>query len=306
MPYLRLRLRNVTFHRKRTRPGLGRGSSYRSICPPMILFKTKVLKIVRLRAHQATAVPSILESLCLKPLGAMLTLLNTQLEKRYRVLFLVSVPLPGILLINEDDSLCSLVQASSEQLREVEPRSQSPAANSETFAKRNGSIEDLDEADNVERDLESSSYSLDVGGGLQGRPSSNSDNSVQCKVDLRNVQTRKGKSKPAAQENMSGFGSDILNSVPLGSALKKPAKMALEEPPDSPTSLALGSAPRQPAKMALEELPDSAEFFAGLQGGRATTSSQVLVEDMEEREEGQRMSSVWEEDSSAVDLHQDT
>ena len=50
--------------------------------------------------------------------------------------------------------------------------------------------------------------------------------------------------------------------------------------------------------MALEEPPDSAEFFAGLQGGRATTSSQVLVEEMEEGEEGQRMSFVEEEDYS--------
>ena len=193
---------------------------------------------------------------------------------------------------------------------EVEPRSQSPAANSETdldFAKRKRSVEDLDQADDVERDLESSSYSLDAGGVLQGRPSSNLDNSVQCKVDLRNVTyTISVKSKPAALENRSGSGSDILNSLPLGSAFNKPAKMASEEPPDSPTSLALGSVPRQPAKMALEELPDSAEFFAGLQGGRATTSSQVLVEDIEEREEGQRMSSVEEEDYSVVDLHQDT
>merc|ERR1719462_808476 len=50
--------------------------------------------------------------------------------------------------------------------------------------------------------------------------------------------------------------------------------------------------------MALEELPDSAEFFAGLQGGRATTSFQVLVEEMEDRDEGQRMSSVEDEDHS--------
>ena len=199
------------------------------------------------------------------------------------------------------------LQASPEQLMEVEPRSQSPAANSETeldFAKRSRSVEDLNKVDDVERDLESSSSSLDAGGVIQGRPSSNY--SVQCKVDLRNVQTRKGKSKPAALEDRSGFGSDILNSLPLGSTLKKPANMALEEPPDSPTSVALGSVPRQPANMALEKLPDSAEFFAGLQGGRATTSSQVPVEEMEEREEGQRMSSVGEEEYSVVDLHQDT
>ena len=117
--------------------------------------------------------------------------------------------------MHEDVSICSIVQASPEQLMEVEPRSQSPAANSETFAKRNGSVEDLDKADGVERDLESSSYSLDAGGVIQGGPSSNSDYSVQGKVDLRNVQTRKGKSNPAALGNRSGFGSDILNSLPL-------------------------------------------------------------------------------------------
>ena len=199
------------------------------------------------------------------------------------------------------------MQASPEQLKEVEPISRSPAANSETFAKRNGSNEDLDEAEDVERDLESSSYPLDAGGVIQGRPSPNSDNSVQCKVDLGNVTyTISVKSKPAALENRSGFGSAILNSLPLGRALERPANMALEEPPDSPTSLALGSAPRQPAKMALEELPDRAEFFAGLQGGRATTSSQVLVEEIDDREEGQRMSSVEEEEYSVVDLHQDS
>ena len=84
------------------------------------------------------------------------------------------------------------LQDSPEQLMEVEPRSQSPAANSETeldFAKRSRSVEDLNKVDDVERELESSSSSLDAGGVIQGRPSSNY--SVQCKVDLRNVQKAK-------------------------------------------------------------------------------------------------------------------
>ena len=133
-----------------------------------------------------------------------------------------------------------------------------------------------DEVENVERDLEPGNPSSVVGGGLKGRPGSNMDNAVV--MDLRNVTyTISSNPKPV------GGGAGL----------------------NSPTSLALGSVSRQPAMMALEELPDSAEFFAGLQGGRATTSSQVLVEEigsqvlveeMEDRDEGQRMSSVEDED----------
>ena len=135
-----------------------------------------------------------------------------------------------------------------------------------------------DEVENVERDLEPGNLSSVVGGGHKGRPGSNMDNAVQ--MDLRNVTyTISSNPKPV------GGGAGL----------------------NSPTSLALGSVSRQPAMMALEELPDSAEFFAGLQGGRATTSSQVLVEEigsqvlveeMEDRDEGQRMSSVEDEDHS--------
>merc|ERR1719357_2415989 len=131
-----------------------------------------------------------------------------------------------------------------------------------------------DAVENVERDLDPGNLSSVVGGGHKGRPGSNMENVVQ--MDLRNV-------------------TYTISSNPVDSAAGF----------NSPTFPALGSVSRQPARMALEELPDSAEFFAGLQGGPATTSSQVLVEELEYRDEGQRMSSVEEEDYSAVDLHRD-
>ena len=109
---------------------------------------------------------------------------------------------------------------------EVEPRSQSPAANSETeldFAKRNRSGEDLDKADDVERDLESSSYSLDVGGVLHGRPSSNSDNSVQCKVDLHSVLKGGGSEKsffPRKPKVCFGQLGQVIECSTLGSTFE--------------------------------------------------------------------------------------
>ena len=142
------------------------------------------------------------------------------------------------------------------------------------------------EVENAETDLDPGNLSSVVGGGHKGRPGSNMENAVQ--MDLRNV-TYTISSNPKPVDSAAGF--------------------------NSPTFPALGSMPRQPARMALEELPDSAEFLAGLQGGPATTSSQVLVEEtssqvlveeLEDRDEGQRISSVEDEDHSDVGFDQYT
>ena len=59
----------------------------------------------------------------------------------------------------------------------------------------------------------------------------------------------------------------------------------LESPKVPPTG------EEQPDRMMLEGLPDSAEFLAGLRGGPATSSTQVMVEDVEDFEDGQQLNS---------------
>ena len=53
---------------------------------------------------------------------------------------------------------------------------------------------------------------------------------------------------------------------------------------------------KQPDRMMLDDLPDSAEFFAGLHGSSATTSTQVMVDEVDDIEEGQRINSSENQD----------
>ena len=74
----------------------------------------------------------------------------------------------------------------------------------------------------------------------------------------------------------------------------KPPSRDMEEELESENVQPTGEA--HPDRMVLEGLPDSAEFFAGLQGGSAATSTQVMVEDVEDFEDGQRLNSSENQD----------